>query len=303
MTSSRLGINLGFATNRFPEPDEWARLVRVEFGLESVQLVADLLNPFWPEEVIEAELRRIQQATARYGLAVDSLMTSTYTRVNHFLHPHAETREAWSAWFRRFADLAARLGAKAVGGHFGILSYRDVADPDRYRARVDEAVRRWQDLSFHARELGLEYVYFETMSIPREMGHTIAEARDLYERVNAHAGAPMYLCLDVGHAPHPDERDPYQWLAELGGITRIVHLQQTEAGHSRHWPFTEEYNRAGIIDAERVLRTLAASSAQEIWLGLEISHRERYETEPTVIPELKASAEHWLAALRAAGYA
>ena len=303
MTSFRLGTNLGFATNRFPEPEEWASLVRVEFGLESVQLVADLLNPFWPEEVIEAELARIHQATGRYGLTVDSLMTSTYTRVNHFLHPYVETREAWSAWFRRFADLAARLGAKAIGSHFGILSYRDLADPDRYRARLDEAVRRWQDLSFYAREVGLEYIFYETMSIPREMGHTMAEARELCERVNAHAGVPMYLCLDVGHAPHPAERDPYPWLAELGSTSRIVHLQQTEAGHSRHWPFTEEYNRAGIIDAGRVLRTLAAAGAQDIWLGFEISHRERYEVEPLVIPELKASAEYWRAALRAEGYA
>jgi hypothetical protein len=112
----------------------------------------------------------------------------------------------------------------------------------------------------------------------------------------------MRLCLDVGHAPHPEERDPYPWLSELGAISRIVHLQQTEAGHSRHWPFTDEYNQKGIIEASRVLKTLEESGATDIWLGFEIGHRERFEVEPQVIPELAASARFWRQALAEAGH-
>lgn len=293
MTRFTLGINLGFATNRFPEPEEWARIVRQELGLGSVQLVADLLNPCWPAKALDAQVGRIQEAIARYQIAIDSLMTSTYTRLNHFMYPHPELREVWVDWFRRFAVLAARLGAKGVGGHFGILSYRDVHDPERYHERVEEAIRHWQELTYTARDVGLEYVYFETMSIPREMAYTIAEAKTLYQRVNERAAVPFAYCLDVGHAPHPDERDPYPWLEQLGADTRIVHLQQTELGHSRHWPFTPEYNEMGIIEPRRVLDTLACTGAEELWLGFEISHRERYEVEPQVIPDLVASAEYW----------
>ena len=293
MTHLTLGINTGFATNRFPEPEEWARIVSEELGLRSVQLVADLLNPFWPEAAIEAEAQRITRALEKYDLTIHSLMTSTYTRVNHFMYSYPELRQAWCDWFRRFADLAARLGARAVGSHFGILSVRDVSDPARYCQRVNEAVRHWQELSHYAQEVGLEFVFFETMSIPREMGYTIAEARELLARVNEDAGVPMYFCLDVGHAPHPDERDPYPWLSELGRDTRIVHLQQTEWGHSRHWPFTPEYNAVGIIDPPRVLRLLAESGAEDIFLGFEISHREKYEVEHKVVPELKASVAYW----------
>ena len=293
MTHFTLGINTGFATNRFPEPEEWARIVSEELGLRSVQLVADLLNPFWPEAAIEAEAQRITRALEKYDLTIHSLMTSTYTRVNHFMYPYPELRQAWCDWFRRFADLAARLGARAVGSHFGILSVRDVSDPARYGQRVNEAVRHWQELSHYAEEVGLEFVFFETMSIPREMGYTIAEARELLARVNEDAGVPMCFCLDVGHAPNPDERDPYLWLSELGRDTRIVHLQQTEWGHSRHWPFTPEYNAVGIIDPPRVLRLLAESGAEDIFLGFEISHREKYEVEPKVVPELKASVAYW----------
>ena len=297
MTRFALGTNTGFATNRFPEPEEWARIVSEDLGLHTVQLVADLLNPFWPPSVIDAEVERIQAAAAKYEISIDSLMTSTYTRVNHFLHPYPETREAWSEWFRRFADLAVRLSARAIGSHFGILSVRDVHDPARYKERVDEAVARWQSLSHYARDVGLEYIYYETMSIPREMGHTVGEARELLDRVNDDSGAPMALCLDVGHAAHPDERDPYLWLRELGRDARIVHLQQTEWDHSRHWPFTPEYNAQGIIDPNRVLSTLAESGADDVLLAFEISHREKYEVEPLVVPELAASAEYWRAYL------
>ncbi len=301
MTTLTLGINTGFATNRFPEPEEWARIVAQELKLHSVQLVADLLNPFWPAAVVEAEVARIQEATARYGVAIHSLMTSTYTRVNHLMHPHPETRQAWSDWFTRFADLAVCLGAEAIGSHFGILSVRDVHDPVRYRQRLDEAVRRWQELSFYARDVGLKYLYFETMSIPREMGHTIASARELLGRVNEHAGVPMFYCLDIGHAPHPDERDPYLWLRELGRDARIVHLQQTEAGHSRHWPFTPPYNAQGIIDPARVVQILCEVGAGDILLAFEISHRESYEQDGLVVDDLRASSEYWRRYLPADG--
>ncbi|NLX41990.1 MAG: D-erythrulose-1-phosphate dehydrogenase, partial [Chloroflexi bacterium] len=49
MTNFTLGTNLCFAINRFPEPQVWAQLVGEQMGLHSVQLVSDLLHPFWPE--------------------------------------------------------------------------------------------------------------------------------------------------------------------------------------------------------------------------------------------------------------
>lgn len=293
MTRFTLGTNLCFATNRWPEPEVWARVVAQELQLHSVQLVADLLNPYWPDDVLAKQVERIREATTRYDIAIDTLMTGSYTRTNHLLYPHKELRRASFVWWQRFIDLAAQLGARAVGGHFGILSMTDNADPARRKERIDEGVRSWQALTHYAASVGLEYLYYETMSIPRELGHTIAEARELCQRVNQDAGVPFALCLDVGHAPHPAERDPYLWLRELGGMARLVHLQQTESGHSRHWPFTPEYNAIGIVSPHRVLQTLAETGAAEIWLGFEILHRERWEVEPLVLPELVASARYW----------
>ena len=293
MTRFTLGTNLCFAINRFPEPEVWAQLVGEQMGLHSVQLVSDLLHPFWPDDVLARQTSAVREATARYDIHVHSLMTGTFSRTNHLMFPQDELRALWMGFFRRFVDLGVALGAHSVGSHFGVLSMHDVSHVDRYRARVDEAIRLWQELSFYARERGLDYLYFEPMSVPREMGYTISQARALYDRVNAHAGVPVYMCLDVGHAPHPLERDPYAWLEALGAYAPLVHLQQTEAGHSRHWPFTPEYNAQGIVDARRVLEILAEKGREDIWLGFEVMHRERYEQESEVIPHNVASARYW----------
>lgn len=44
--SYRLGMNLGFAVNKYIEPEVWSRIVAEDLELHYVQMVADLLNPF-----------------------------------------------------------------------------------------------------------------------------------------------------------------------------------------------------------------------------------------------------------------
>src|SRR5690242_19913860 len=119
----KLGINLGFAINRYIEPEVWAKIVREDLDLGHVQFVADLLNPFWPKEYIQSQIMRIQATTAQYGIAVDSMFTSAYTRVNHLMHPDQEARLFWREWFMRFLEIGAELGAKTLGSHFGILTF------------------------------------------------------------------------------------------------------------------------------------------------------------------------------------
>jgi D-erythrulose 1-phosphate 3-epimerase len=293
MTRFTLGANLCFAINRFPEPEVWAQLVGEQMGLRSVQVVSDLLHPFWPEEILARQTDAIRNATARYNIDVHSMMTGTFSRTNHLMFPLDDLRALWFGFFQRFIDLGVALGAQTVGSHLGALSMHDVSHVDRYNARVEEAIRLWQELSFYAQDRGLSYLFFETMSVPREMGNTIAQSRRLLERVNERVGVPIKLCLDVGHSPHPIERDPYPWLEALGADAPLVHLQQTEAGHSRHWPFTPEYNALGIVDPRRVLDTISATGIDDVWLGFEILHRERYEQESQVIPDNVQSAAYW----------
>jgi sugar phosphate isomerase/epimerase len=291
--SYRLGINMGFAINRYIEPEVWTRIVREDLGLRYVQFVADLLNPFWPGEYIDKELRRVNDAVKRYDLVVESLFTSAFTRVNHLMNPDGEARKIWLDWFRRFLDMGCALGAKNAGSHFGIMTFDTYDNPGKRKFILDEAVKGWQELTFYAKDLGYDCLIFEPMSVPREMANTIGETRELLDAVNAKCGVPLKVCLDVGHAPHPSERDPYLWIEALAALSPVIHLQQTVLHKSNHAPFTEETNKTGIITREKVMEAVRKAGCTDALFAFEISHREHWDTDFRVIRDLKESADYF----------
>ena len=80
MIKFELGINMGFATNQFPEPEVWLRVVGKKLGLRYIQFVADLLNPFLPDEVIEQEIIKLKENATKYNVKIDTTFTSTFPR-------------------------------------------------------------------------------------------------------------------------------------------------------------------------------------------------------------------------------
>lgn len=291
--SFRLGIDLGFARNRYQEPEMWTKIVREELSLGYVSLVADILNPDWPEEYLKTLIKRIKYNIDLYGIQVNACFTSALTRTPHLMHYDPEMRKYYIQWFKRFFILAAQFGCKMGGSHFGVMSFADYEDESRRKQILEEGIKGWQELSFFVQNLGFECLMFEPMSVPREMGDTVGECKFLMDRVNANCGVPMKICLDVGHAPHPEERNPYTWIAQLGNVSPMVHLQQTVMHKSNHAPFTEAFNETGIIQPGKVMEALKKSGASEALLAFEISHKEHYDTEFTIIQDLKESVEHW----------
>ncbi|WP_141505805.1 sugar phosphate isomerase/epimerase family protein [Paenibacillus luteus] len=293
MANLKLGINLGFAINKYIEPEVWTRIVAEDLGIKYVQFVADLLNVFLPPDIVDRQVERINTCTQKHDLAITSTFTSAFTRVNHFMHPDADTRKAWLNWFKRFADISVQMGARTTGSHFGILTFADYDDVRRREYIIEEGIKNWQELSWYCKELGMEYLNFEPMSIPREMANTVEDTKELLARLNDGAGIPFKVCLDVGHAPHPNDRDPYRWVRELGSVSPIIHIQQTEKDHSRHWPFTEEYNKLGIIHGELLIEAIEQSGATEAEIIFELSHREAWSTEFRIIQDHIESVNYW----------
>ena len=295
--SYRLGINLGFATNKYPEPEVWTKIVRKDLGLRYVQFVADLLNPFWPAAYIQDQIRRIKNAAKECDIVIESIMTSTLTRTNLLMSSDAEARKMWLDWYKRLIDIGAEFGAKNAGSHFGSMSFDTYDNPDKRKLVLDEAVEGWQELSFYAREKGYECLIFEPMSVPREWANTIEETRELMDRVNARCGVPLKVCLDVGHAPHPSQRNPYPWIEQLAAVSPVIHLQQTLLNKSNHAPFTAENNKTGIITREKVMDAVRKSGCTDALFAFEISHREHRDTEFRIIADLKESADYFRAVI------
>lgn len=298
-----LGINTGFAINRFPEPDDWIAIVADELGLDRIQFTADLLNPFLPSDYIEREADQIRTLCDAKGVHVETAFTSAFTRVNHVLHPDPEVRSIWLAWLKRFFELAAYLGAEGAGSHFGILSCRDNADEEVRERRLRDGVNAWSELADHAAELGMKYVLFEPMSIPREVAGTITETQDMLHRCAGFA-VPMRLCLDVDHgdlqSADPRDTDPHAWLREFATVSPCIHIKQSLRDKGGHYPFTAAYNEKGKIIPEEILTTLREAGVDTCTLLLEISHRERWPSDYSVIADLKESVAYWRPAIEAA---
>lgn len=294
----QLGINCGFAINRFPEPEVWTRIVGEDLGLRCCQFVADLLNPWLPPDLVDEQAAAIRENAARHGVAIRTTFTSAFTRVNHLMHPDRHSREVWFEWFGRFFDLSAKLGAEASGSHFGVLSVTDNADPARRRERLEEGLQAWARLAEQGAGLGFRHLLFEPMSISRELAHTHAETRAILDAFEAlDMPIPMRLVLDVDHgdvsSPNPVDTDPYAWLRAFGAVSPVIHLKQSKRDKGGHWPFTPEHNANGRITGEQVIAALEESGAEEAMLILELSHREREPAESNVLSDLKASVEYW----------
>lgn len=291
--SYRLGINLGFAINKYIEPEVWSKIVSEDLGLHYVQMVADLLNPFWDSEYIKSQIARIKKNTSEKNITVESMFTSAFTRVNHLMNPDEEARKMWYHWFERFLEIGSELGARNAGSHFGIMTFDTYQDPVKREYITEKGIEGWQKLTYRAAELGYQELIFEPMSVPREMGNTVARAKYLMDRVNEDSKIPMKICLDVGHAPDPSERDPYVWVEALAADSPVIHLQQTVLNKSNHSPFTEEYNKTGIIKREKLMDCVKKAGCEDALFAFEISHREHCDFEERIIPDLKESVKYF----------
>lgn len=294
----RLGINLGFAVNRFPEPEVWARIVGEFLGLRYVQFAADLLNPSLPDEIISKEAHDIREACKKYNVKVQHAFTSGFTRVNHLAHPRDYQRRYWVNWFKRYVDICASLGAVSVGSHPAILSVTDLKDPARYEFILNEVVRGWHEIAAHAKTKGIQYLTWEPMSVARELGETIEKAQALHARLNDGSPLPIKYCLDLDHgdlaSPNLDDTDPYAWMRACAAESPIMHIKQAQAkSGSGHHPFVEPYNSTGKIQPEKVLQHIDDYGVDDTLLLFELSFKEREPAESMILPHLKGSVDFW----------
>ena len=294
----KLGLNLNPFVNRFAEPHELIEVLAEEIGIGHLQLTHEFINPAWPFATQRRLTAEMSRACAEHGVKVTSLMTGPYGRLNHFGHPDAEVRDYYVRWFMGLVDIAADLGCPAVGTQFAILTYRDYDDPDRRRRMMDAALGCWHRLADHAAERGLEYLFWEPMSVGRELGHTIAETVALQDRLDlADLAVPLLAMIDIDHgdvsSSNPDDTDPYAWARTFAARSPLIHIKQSSANKGGHWPFTAEHNREGRIVPPKLIEAIRSGGGGDNELCMEFAFREREPADRNVVPMIRESVAFW----------
>jgi sugar phosphate isomerase/epimerase len=296
--SFTLGVNTNFAINRIVEPEELVRVVAEEVGLHRIQLTPEILSPDWPLPVIHRHVEAYNRACARHGVRITHTFTGAYSRLNHLCHPDADVRRHSLAWFERFVDMTADLGAESTGSQLGILTYRDDQDPGRREQRLAGAIDGWREIARHAQARGLSYLMWEPMSVRRELGETIPACRAMQDRLNASdMPIPFRINVDIDHgdvtSPDPDDTDPYAWARAFAADSPVVHIKQSSMNKGGHWPFTAPYNADGRIQPEKLLAALREGGGTDNQLVFEFSFREREPADSSAIVALRESVEFW----------
>jgi sugar phosphate isomerase/epimerase len=301
----RLGVNNRFAVKRWPRPEDWAPIVRERLGLRLVQHCLDLVEPPLGTGSIVAPASAVRKAATANDLDLHSTISGqAVSSANLLLHPDPDARSAARLFYHRAIAFTARIGAHATGGHVGAFAHRDWTDPA-------QRARRWADmraalinLALDARRADLDAFLIENRPAAREPS-TMAMLSELLDD-GGRDRVPIRLQADLGHmcvtGAEGDEREPYAWLRTFARQIGVVQLQQSDAGHDRHWPFTPEFNALGRIRADWVLDALQEGGAQEITLILEVSPPFE-EDDEAVLDDIRASVDYWREALARRGAA
>lgn len=296
--SFRLSVSTNPFVNRFAEPEALIQAIAEEVGIGCIQLTHEFINPAWPAAVIRRLTDQMTQSCQKFNVKITSLMTGPYGRLNHFGHPDADVRKYYLDWFKGLVDISADLGCPAVGTQFAILTYRDYDDPALRERRMNEALESWRSLAEHAKKRGLAYLFWEPMSVGRELGHTIQDALRLQDTLDAaDLAIPLKAMVDIDHgdvtSPNPGDIDPYCWAKSFAARSPIIHIKQSSANKGGHWPFTADHNRGGRIVPERLLEAIRAGGGNDNELCMEFAFREREPADRNVLAMTRESVGFW----------
>jgi D-erythrulose 1-phosphate 3-epimerase len=293
-----LSVNTNPFVNRFADPDELVRTLSDEIGIGHIQLVHEFINPSWNAATISKLTARTAKACATKNAHVTSIMTGPYGRLNHFGHPEKDVRDYYVTWFKTMANIAADLNCPAIGTQFAILTYADHDDPKRKQAIMDAALGCWHEVAAHAEKRGLKFLFWEPMSVSRELGHTLQATQDLQNWINASEPAiPLLPMVDIDHgdvtSPNKSDVDPYAWAKNFATQSPIIHIKQSSMNKGGHWPFTAQYNADGKITPAKLLSAIKSGGGLNNELCLELAFREREPADRSVVAALKESVAYW----------
>ena len=294
MSDIYLGFNCNCFTNRYDEPEEWAKICH-DLGVREVMFNIDLIDPYWSWDTQKALCDRTLEACARRGVHIYASFGGQHGHQHYLGHPDPAVRREAEDFFRRAIRQSAYLGAKSFGTCFAIQTVRTHSDPALRMEIMDSAIKSYRSLADYAAEVGLPALAYEMTSVERETCATFEENDYVLDALRDMA-VPMRVCLDMGHRNTEGTRgedDHLKWILRYGARCDVIDCQQTARDSSCHWPFTEANNRKGVIKGEEIVQAIRDSGAGDILLAFELRCAAFYPQEHAFLMNLEQSVAYW----------
>ena len=182
MAKLELGINNYFAVKRWPEPEEWVRIIKKDLGLSIAQFDLDLLDPHTLEPARSIQTRLIKEAADRQGVRIQSVLTGGVGyHMSLLLGPDLGLRLSAQSWFQNAAVMAGEFSADGVGGPLGAFSMKDYHDEARKKYILSFLKESLHAIAAAAKQKGLKYLIVEPNPVRREYPATISDALKMYD--------------------------------------------------------------------------------------------------------------------------
>jgi sugar phosphate isomerase/epimerase len=196
-----LAIDNCFASKRWTDPLEWARIVQ-QLGLRYIEASADNeCDPLYADtEYLEDWVGAVQSASKQTGVRVVNLYSGhgTYTTLG-LAHPDRRNQERiLNLWLKVMIANAARLGA-GLGFFCHAFNERTLQDPLAYAKAEETLYGRLAELAGYAQQCGLKAIGLEQMYSPHQIPWTLEGAQRLLREHYRRCGRPFYLTVDTGH--------------------------------------------------------------------------------------------------------
>jgi len=196
-----LAIDNCFASKRWTDPFEWARIVQ-QLGLRCVEASADNeCDPLYADPgYLEEWVGEVQSACKQAGVRVVNLYSGhgTYTTLG-LAHPDRRNQERiLNQWLKVMIANAAQLGA-GLGFFCHAFNERTLQDPRAYAKAERALCRRLAEVAAYAQQCGLKAIGLEQMYSPHQIPWTLEGAQRLLREIYRRCDRPFYLTLDTGH--------------------------------------------------------------------------------------------------------
>jgi D-erythrulose 1-phosphate 3-epimerase len=196
-----LAMDNSFATKRWTEPDDWARVIH-DLGASYVEASADTeADPFYcGEEYLARWVDRVRSAEAKHGVKVANFYTGYTTyRTLGMAHPDPVIRgRVVDGWLKVMARIASRFKA-GLGFYIHAFSEAMLQDPARYAPAMTILFDALVETARYAGEVGPIPIVLEQMYTPHQYPWTIEGTFDYIAEVSRRSGFPAYVAMDTGH--------------------------------------------------------------------------------------------------------